>query len=220
MPNYQNGKIYTIRSHQTEDIYIGSTVQPLTKRLSDHKKDYKRYKNDKYGYTSSYEIIQYEDAYIELYESYPCNNREELLRREGELIRELDCVNKVITGRTKKEYVEENKEKITEYQKKYRNDKKEILLQKKKLYYNKNKNQIIEYQKKYRDENKEIIKQKYKQYYQKNKEKIKERDKQYYQKNSEKIKCECGSIIVKIHLKIHNKTKKHINYVNSKTLLN
>jgi hypothetical protein len=31
---YQHGKIYTIRSFQTDKFYIGSTTQPLSKRLS------------------------------------------------------------------------------------------------------------------------------------------------------------------------------------------
>jgi hypothetical protein len=39
--DYKNGKIYAIRSYQTEDIYIGSTLQTLTKRLSKHKDQFK-----------------------------------------------------------------------------------------------------------------------------------------------------------------------------------
>jgi hypothetical protein len=33
MPDYKNGKIYKLWSHEGDDIYIGSTVQPLYKRL-------------------------------------------------------------------------------------------------------------------------------------------------------------------------------------------
>lgn len=29
MPDYNKGKIYSLRSHQTNDIYIGSTCQKL-----------------------------------------------------------------------------------------------------------------------------------------------------------------------------------------------
>ncbi len=38
MPNYNNGKIYKLWSPEGDDIYIGSTTQPLTARKSSHKK--------------------------------------------------------------------------------------------------------------------------------------------------------------------------------------
>jgi hypothetical protein len=108
--DYKNGKIYTIRSYQTDDIYIGSTLQTLTKRLSKHKDSFKNWKNGKYHYVSSFELIKYDDVYIELIELFPCSSKMELNRREGELIRSMDCVNKRIEGRTKQEYYEDNKE--------------------------------------------------------------------------------------------------------------
>ena len=112
MVNYENSKIYTIRSHQTDMIYIGSTTQPLSKRLVGHKSKYKMYLNKKYNYVTSFEIIKYDDCYIELLENYPCDNKEQLHKIEGEYIRKLDCLNKVIPGRTKKQYREDNKDKI------------------------------------------------------------------------------------------------------------
>ena len=42
MPDYQNGKIYSIRCYNnTSLIYIGSTCQQLSRRFTDHKKDFK-----------------------------------------------------------------------------------------------------------------------------------------------------------------------------------
>jgi predicted GIY-YIG superfamily endonuclease len=38
MPNYDNGKIYKLWIHETDDIYIGSTIQNLSQRLASHKK--------------------------------------------------------------------------------------------------------------------------------------------------------------------------------------
>ena len=40
MPDYKQGKIYTIRC-KTDDtlIYVGSTIEPLCKRMSKHKYD-------------------------------------------------------------------------------------------------------------------------------------------------------------------------------------
>jgi hypothetical protein len=54
--NYQNGKIYTIRSYQTDDVYYGSTTQPLSKRLSGHKAHYKQWQKQNYNYVTSFEM--------------------------------------------------------------------------------------------------------------------------------------------------------------------
>ena len=159
MPNYQNSKIYVLRSHQTEKIYIGSTCNELRKRLHSHKTQYRRFNNKKYNiYYTSYEILKFDDCYIELYEKYPCTDRNELNKREGEIIRSLDCVNKVIAGRTRKQYNIDNKE----YLKKY--------------------HQI------YREKNKEIIKKRQKEHDQK-RDRIKrnEQRRKRYQKNKDKI---------------------------------
>ena len=62
---------------------------------------------------------------LELYENYPCNNKKELERREGEIIRQFkadinyNVINKAIAGRTHKEYTEDNKDKILEQKKQY-----------------------------------------------------------------------------------------------------
>jgi hypothetical protein len=110
---YARGKIYSLRSHQTDEIYIGSTINTLTKRFHDHKKSYKRFMNGKIiKYTTSYKIIPYEDCYIELIENFPCNSKAELERKEGEHIRATQCLNKRIAGRTLQEYREDNKEQI------------------------------------------------------------------------------------------------------------
>ena len=108
---YQRGKIYTIRSPQTDEIYIGSTIDTLSKRFYKHKNDFKRWKTGKYSYVTSYKILEYDDCYIELLEMCPCNNKMELTRKEGELIRANEkCVNKVQPGRTTKEYCQDNRE--------------------------------------------------------------------------------------------------------------
>ena len=36
---YKSGKIYKLWSCETDDFYVGSTVQPLYKRLADHRFD-------------------------------------------------------------------------------------------------------------------------------------------------------------------------------------
>ena len=111
---YKRGKVYTVRSHKTPLIYVGSTIEKyLSSRLSKHKNCFKRYKNNKFHYLAVFDIFELDrDCYIELYEDYPCDSKEQLERREGQVIRELDCVNKRIAGRTDKEYREDNKEQL------------------------------------------------------------------------------------------------------------
>jgi hypothetical protein len=104
MPDYQQGKIYALRSHQTEDVYIGSTTQPLALRFAGHKMMRAK--------CTSLVMFQYPDVYIELIELCPCNTKEELNKREGEIIRTTNCVNKNIAGRSAKQYWEENRDRI------------------------------------------------------------------------------------------------------------
>jgi GIY-YIG catalytic domain len=111
---YQNGKIYTIRSFQTEKYYIGSTNhKTLSQRLSKHKSNYRDWlRNNDKDCITSFEILKYDDCYIELLELYPCNLKAELHKREGELIRihKDSLVNRCIPCRTVKEYLIDNKE--------------------------------------------------------------------------------------------------------------
>lgn len=109
MPQYGNGKVYAIRSHLTTKVYVGSTTATLAKRIYDHRRSFKGWLNYRSRvYTSSYEILKYGDEYIELLEDCPCDNKAQLNRREGELIRATEhCVNKVIPGRTKAECLED-----------------------------------------------------------------------------------------------------------------
>ena len=40
--DYKNGKIYCIRNNINDDIYVGSTTQPLSKRMALHRQDAKK----------------------------------------------------------------------------------------------------------------------------------------------------------------------------------
>jgi len=146
---YQRGKIYTIRCYDDDKlIYVGSTIQPLCVRMADHRRD-KR--SSIYQYVNNNFNGNWENWYIELYEEYPCNNKQLLEKREGEITRLIGNINKQIQGRTKKEYYEDNKEIINERIKKYYEDNKEIILEKQKQYkkenYKANKDKILEKQK-------------------------------------------------------------------------
>lgn len=190
--DYQNGKIYCIRSHQTDKVYVGSTCQQLSARIAGHRRNYKSYLNGKDRKVMSFDILQYDDAYIELIRNYPCSSKEELLKEEGHYIRTTpNCINRTILGRTQteysKEYYEVNKDIVREKNKKYRDENKEKKKEIDKKYYEENKEKIQEYKKKYQEQNREIIKEKRKQYFEDNKERKKEYDKLYRERNKEKI---------------------------------
>ena len=206
MSKYSKGKIYTIRCiNDDSKIYVGSTIQPLCKRFSDHrtKSNKEKYKNIKLYQ----EVQDWNDWYIELYENYNCNDKNELTKKEGEVIREIGTLNKVLPGRTQKERYETNKEKILEKRKEYYEDNKEKILEQKKQYHIDNKETNNEKAKQYRDNNKEKCKEYDKQYQKDNKEIINE-------KRKKKVVCDhCGSKIRKSDIAKHQKTKKCINFV-------
>ena len=63
---------------------------------------------------------------IELIDKYPCSNVNELHKREGEIMREMDAsLNMRIAGRSHKEYAEEHKDKIEMYKKEWYDKNKE-----------------------------------------------------------------------------------------------
>lgn len=121
MPDYQKGKIYKLWSPSKNLIYYGSTIETLAQRLAKHKYDYKKYnENNTKTCLTSFLVLECEDYKIELVEEYACNNRTQLEKKEGEYIKNNECCNKIIVGRTDQEYRVANKEKIRENNKKYR----------------------------------------------------------------------------------------------------
>ena len=126
--DYSKGKIYKIWSPSQDIQYIGSTTQELSRRLGNHKKNFKLHysKDSKYNhYYTSYEVLKCEDCRIDLLESYSCNNKTELLQKEGHYISSNICVNKIIAGRSRKQYRIDNKQKIAKRMKDYQEINKE-----------------------------------------------------------------------------------------------
>jgi len=179
MPDYQKGKIYKLWSPSKNLVYYGSTIETLSSRLSKHKYSYKTYNNDKKKYCTSYLILECEDYKIELVEEYPCNNKDQLFKKEGEYIKANECINKNVSGRTKQEWTDENKEKVDEYKKKYIEENIDKVKECKKNYEEKNREKINQKQKEYY--NTEKRKQYMKEYY--NTEERKQYMREYYQKN-------------------------------------
>ena len=139
MTNYSKTKIYKIESHLGDKIYVGSTARDyLSQQFQGHKNAYKRWKEkkDDRSMTSFILFEEYgvDNCKIILIESYPCTNKDEKNAREGHFIKELNCINKFIAGRSPKEYKEDNKEKFKAYFKDLYQQKREERLAKQKIY--------------------------------------------------------------------------------------
>lgn len=150
MKDYSKGKIYTIRC-LTDDtlIYVGGTIQSLCERRASHKRDSK---NEKTKNRLLYSKINgdWTNWYIELYELYPCNSKEELGRREGELIRDMGTLNNRIAGRTRREHYEDNIERIKQYSKNHYKNNADKKKEYSKNYYQNNKDKSKAYNREYK----------------------------------------------------------------------
>ena len=190
MPDYQNGKIYTIRCRSDNTlIYVGSTTMTLSKRMAEHR--YASYTNN---IRKLYQSVNgnWDEWYIELYEVYPCENKEQLNKREGEIIRDIGTLNYEIAGRTRKEWREENPEKVKLTAQKYHQKHREERLEVSRQYNIDNNEKRKEYKKKYREEHKAEISAKRIAYYHevqsKNKEYLNMKAKEYYIRKKTKSK--------------------------------
>jgi hypothetical protein len=186
MKDYSKAKIYSIRSAQTDKVYIGSTVETLARRLAVHRSYYKTWDKNKKYYTS-FELLKYPDHYIELIENYPCDGVEELERHEGEITRATpNYVNKVIARRTRQEYRRDNIEHIRQRDRNYQQV---------------HKDELSQYNKQYQEINRATIQLKKKEYRQDHSEHIKQ-----------KHECLCGGSYTTYHISRHNQSKKHQDY--------
>lgn len=85
--DFSKGKIYKIVSDSSEKVYIGSTTWDLNERFELHKKDALDYVNGVRKYpVTSYELIKFGDAHIELIEDYKCDSSVDLRMRENEYV--------------------------------------------------------------------------------------------------------------------------------------
>ena len=154
--------------------------------MARHRSKYTQYKKGaNYSYTSFILFDKYgiENCKIELVELYPCDSKEELNRREGHWIKNEECVNKSVAGRTRKEYYRDN----IEYE-----------IARKKT------PQARQQQQEYRERNREKIREFDRAFYQNHKEQLKE-------KRVVKINCAvCGSCFQKTNKSNHEKSQRHL----------
>lgn len=104
------GLIYVIQSKQTELVYVGSTIQPLKRRFSSHKTEYKHWLRDGRRCCSSKSLLIFKDTWIEeidRIEIEDSKHRGELKRLEMYWINQFGelCVNRqaAFTGKTRDE---------------------------------------------------------------------------------------------------------------------
>ena len=144
---YQKGTIYKITDIGYNKCYIGSTCEKLCHRMARHRQKYKQFLNGGKGsHIRSYDLFNeygVENCKIELIEYFPCDTLLELQRQEGKHIKNNVCVNKMVAGRTKHEYRQDNKDKIQIYNKEYAEQNKDKI----KEYNNANKDKIREQKK-------------------------------------------------------------------------
>ena len=177
------------------NIYVGHTTD-FTKRKNRHKDSCNLPSNKEYN-QKKYQFIRANGGWNEWVmlkiEDYPCKDVYEATNRERYWFKELKSkLNTNEPGRTGKEYREDNKEKLREYDKMKYEKNREGILKKGKEWYKNNKEKTIERAKEWYENNKEI--------------------KLEYQK--EKVKCDkCGCEITRSCLLRHKKTKKCQNHV-------
>ena len=189
MVNYSNGKIYKITGGGL--TYIGSTTQPLYKRLNEH-----RSQNN-----ASKVIFNFDDCCITLIEDFPCERKEQLLARERYYYDLLDCVNK------HKPWMSEEEKKIE--LKTYKEENKEIIRAKDKIRSKKRRELNPKCHQEYYEEHKESILSKKKEDYEKEKDSI-------LAKKRERFTCCCG-IETSIGYKYsHYKSKHHLDFLAEK----
>lgn len=120
-----DGKIYRVICNETNEVYYGSTIQPIKKRMYQHTRPNK---------TNCRQIINRGNYRYEVCEEFTCDDKKFLLDRERYWIENNDCINKIIPNRTYKEFYQDNRQKI---------------LNEKKQHYIKNRQRILDYKKQY-----------------------------------------------------------------------
>ena len=126
----RTGRVYQLVNMVTNEKYIGSTLQTLYKRQFDRRRNYNNWLKGKGHISDCHQLFNniheygWESFRIELLAQVEVNNKAELHKIEGDWIRKLDTFNNGLNGlipnRDKKEYYQNNKDKIINYKKQYR----------------------------------------------------------------------------------------------------
>lgn len=202
--DYSKSLIYKIEHlDNPELVYVGSTVN-IIKRRNHHKSDYNNEKSKRHNlkiYRMMRENGGWECFKMVVIKEYPCNTRIELEIEEEKCRKELQA-----TLNTLRCHI--TKEEKKEIGLKYRLENIDVVLEKQRQYRLENKDVINENQRQKYLENKDIINEKQRQTYLENKDVINEN-------RGQKIKCDiCNCSFSKSFIYRHNKTKKHLKFIN------
>ena len=206
---YQNGQIYKIVDIGYTKCYIGSTCEALSQRMARHRGKYTTYLKGGVEHTRSFSLFDefgVENCKIERIELFPCKNKEELRQREGYYIQNTDCVNKLVAGRTGKQYYEDNKQHCLAQMRKYRENNKEKIASRLKAYVETHKEEIKQYKQQYRYDHEDKIREQMKTYYNDNKERLKQESRE---RGKQTFVCGCGTVRRIDGRRKHERTKKH-----------
>lgn len=148
----KKGIIYSIKCNVTGKSYIGSTKGKLPARMARHKYQHKLYKNGKFNYITSFDIIENGDYISTILEDVEYNDENDFKQRERYYIENTEnTVNRCIIGRThseySKDYYQNHKEEMKTTSRNWYNEHKD----EKKDYYNKHKQRIKNYYLEHRD---------------------------------------------------------------------
>ena len=154
----KKGLIYKLTDNTNGNVYIGSTQQNLSTRISIHKAQYRQYLLNKTNHLTAFEIIKNNNFTAEILEELEFNDRKQLNQLEGHYQKiTQNCINHNIAGRTNKQYIKDNWEtfkvilnksyhknivKRREYQIKYYQSKKDERQEYQRDYYNRTKLQL------------------------------------------------------------------------------
>ena len=184
---YDKAKIYQLVNDITDDIYIGSTCQPLSKRMAEHRISMRSSRDHHIKLYQKMIEIGVEHFRIELIKECPCENIEQLRAIEGKYIREMGTLNSHIAGRTSSDYKKEFKERYIPTYQSYRENNRDLLNEKNRIYYN---------------ERSETICAKHRQ--------------RYNEITSVKMTCDvCGTVHNKKNKPLHLRSKKHQEALNN-----
>ena len=159
-----------------KECYIGSTID-FKNRMWGHKHSCNNENSHNYN-QPLYQFIRENGGWgawkMTIIDSLTTIDKNVIEKCERKYVEEQEFrLNKELPSRTPKEYYEDNREKLLEQKRQYRQDHKE----ESKQYYQDHKESALEYQKQYRQDHKE---------------KASEHQKQY---RKEKVTCACGSVV-------------------------
>lgn len=213
---YSSGKIYKLICNDGH-YYYGSTIVKLSQRFYGHKESSKTMTSKVYTYINK---IGWNNVKIELVESFPCETREELRKKENEYI--ISSIGDDLNLNTLKSYISESE--YNERCKNYYIANKEHILKRNETYYKTHEEQIKDKRHENYLKNREKVNSKNKAYQEIHKEEVKQQRKEFYELNKERLckdKREKRALIDKEELKLkraeyRSKNRDRINFLKRK----